>query len=407
MMIKIIYVVICLLLLCNSIQACTVFNATEENVTLIGRNMDWYTQENYVVFLPAEEGKIGRVYFGWNTYPSWYQGGINTDGLIFAYLAAPYLRVIESLHKPIYEGNFGNLMEKCMEECSSVDDVLALFDNYNLAFLENCQIMVVDRTGNSVIIEGDDMTFKEDSFQVVTNFRPSHPFLGGYPSWRYDIAYNMLDEMTDLKMTYFSEILDATHQEGEYPTQWSIVYNLSSLEFYLYHYHDYSMVIKFNLLHELALGEHCYSIPELFELDNNVAPYKPDKPIGDMNGRINVKYTYTTSAADPNGNDLYYKWDWGDEMSDWFGPFRSGENVSISHIWDEKNSYEIKVKVKDIYGRESPWSDPLIISISKNKIINNNFYDNDVGVGIRADWLLFFIHNFFIIIGGNLGYFQK
>ena len=91
----------------NSISACTVFNATVDNATIAGRNMDWYTRENFVAFLPSNEEKYGRVYFGWNNYPSWYQGGMNDQGVMFAYLAAPYLRVTDSIFKPIYYGNYG------------------------------------------------------------------------------------------------------------------------------------------------------------------------------------------------------------------------------------------------------------------------------------------------------------
>ena len=42
----------------------------------------------------------------------------------------------------------------------------------------------------------------------------------------------------------------------------------------------------------------------------------------------------------------------------------------MSHIWGEEGNYEIKVKAKDGFGDESPWSDPLVISIPKNKVFN-------------------------------------
>ena len=77
------------IIFCSSISACTVFNYTIGESTLVGRNMDWYTQENFIAFLPPSEGKFGRVYFGWNTFPSWYQGGMNSQGVMFAYLSAP------------------------------------------------------------------------------------------------------------------------------------------------------------------------------------------------------------------------------------------------------------------------------------------------------------------------------
>ena len=355
----------------GSVSACTVFNATNDGLTLAGRNMDWYTLENFIAFLPPEEGKFGRVYFGWNDFPSWYQGGMNTQGVMFAYLAAPYLRVTDSLDKPIYRGNYGNLMEKCMEECSSVDEVIDVFNQFNLRFLENCQIMVVDRNGDSVIIEGDDITIKDGIFQVVTNFRPSHLLLGGYPCWRYNKAFEMLEGMSNYSIEYFSEILNATHQEGNYPTQWSIVYDLNKYLIYLYHFHDFNNVIIFNLFDELELGEHIYSIPSLFEPIDNLPPVKPSMPSGPISGKAGTFYSYSSSTTDPDGDQVWYKWDWGDETSGWDGPYDSDDTVTASHIWDEKGDYIIKVKAKDVHGEESPWSDPLPITMPKNKAINS------------------------------------
>ena len=52
------------------------------------------------------------------------------------------------------------------------------------------------------------------------------------------------------------------------------------------------------------------------------------------------------------------------EISEWLGPFNSGETVEEKYKWNEKGSYEIKVKSKDEQGAETGWSDPLTISIS-------------------------------------------
>ena len=71
-----------------------------------------------------------------------------------------------------------------------------------------------------------------------------------------------------------------------------------------------------------------------------------------------------------NGNQIYYRWNWSDEISDWIGPYNSGNIAYASHSWNTENNYEIRVKSKDIYGRESGWSDPLEVSMPKNKQIN-------------------------------------
>jgi len=96
----------------------------------------------------------------------------------------------------------------------------------------------------------------------------------------------------------------------------------------------------------------------------NVPPNKPNKPTGTTSGKIKTVYTYTTSTTDPNGDQVYYLWDWGDgTQSNWLGPYNSGVSISTTHKWTVKGSYSIKVKAKDTFGAESPWSDPLAITM--------------------------------------------
>jgi len=102
--------------------------------------------------------------------------------------------------------------------------------------------------------------------------------------------------------------------------------------------------------------------------DNN-APNKPDTPLGEANGKTATSYIYSTSADDPDGDQVWYKWDWGDEISDWDGPYNSGDPITASHIWSNQGAYAVKVKAKDTSDAESVWSDPLPITMPKNSII--------------------------------------
>jgi len=62
--------------------------------------------------------------------------------------------------------------------------------------------------------------------------------------------------------------------------------------------------------------------------------------------------------------------DWGDNTStEWLGLYGSGEEITLTHIWDEQGNYIIKAKAKDVYGLESDWA-TLEVSMPKNKIIN-------------------------------------
>jgi hypothetical protein len=110
--------------------------------------------------------------------------------------------------------------------------------------------------------------------------------------------------------------------------------------------------------------------PSLSIADTSQEPLKPEKPSGPTSGVVNTKYTYTTSTTDPENDELYYLFDWGDgSFSGWQGPYSSGEDFSSEHTWTSKGDYGIRVRVKDEHGMMSEWSDTLPISMPRNKIL--------------------------------------
>ena len=107
----------------------------------------------------------------------------------------------------------------------------------------------------------------------------------------------------------------------------------------------------------------------------NDPPNKPNKPSGETNCKPNVEYTYTTMAIDPDANELYYYWDWGDgTYSGWIGPYTSGVIAGAVHSWDTRGVYQVKVKAKDIFDAESDWSDPLSVRLPRNRAANMGFF---------------------------------
>jgi len=44
----------------------------------------------------------------------------------------------------------------------------------------------------------------------------------------------------------------------------------------------------------------------------NDPPVKPSTPSGKASGAAGTEYTYTSSTTDPDGDALFYLWDWGD-----------------------------------------------------------------------------------------------
>ena len=105
--------------------------------------------------------------------------------------------------------------------------------------------------------------------------------------------------------------------------------------------------------------------------EENFAPNKPVKPDGKTKGYYGKPYSYRTSSADVDNDQMFYFWDWGDgNTSDWVGPHNSGEICEESHTWLVKGSYLVRVKVKDKWGVESDWSDSLTIRMEKRKYMN-------------------------------------
>ena len=98
----------------------------------------------------------------------------------------------------------------------------------------------------------------------------------------------------------------------------------------------------------------------------NSPPYLPKRPVGNVLIEKNIDYIYYASTEDPNGDPIYYKFDWGDgSESDWVGPYNSGEVVSVTHSWDANGTYYIRVKAKDAKGAESDWSSTLKVTTNR------------------------------------------
>lgn len=103
---------------------------------------------------------------------------------------------------------------------------------------------------------------------------------------------------------------------------------------------------------------------------SNVGPDAPEKPEGPRDGVVNNEYTYSTTTHDPEEDEIYYMWDWGDETyTDWLGPYAPGEEVFATKMWDEIGQYTIKVKAKDEPGMESNWSNPLVVNIVDKPVL--------------------------------------
>ena len=96
----------------------------------------------------------------------------------------------------------------------------------------------------------------------------------------------------------------------------------------------------------------------------NLAPNIPSLA-GPSSGSINVAIEFSADTDDPELHDVYFWFDWGDgNNSGWLGPYDSREKMDTTHTWTQPNTYEVRVKAKDIAGAESGWSESLFITIT-------------------------------------------
>jgi len=249
------------------IKACSVFTASRIDKVLAATNKDWNNTCTRIRFYAPEEGKYGRVYFGYQV-PEGFQnvGGMNEHGLWYDGASLPGRSdIFNHHHKPTIQGE---LCEKALEECATVEEVIQLYQKYYTPHWQG-HSMWADRMGNSVIIEyGEtDVVFlrKEHGYQVMTNFYLSDTAnLRWSRCHRFNAIKEILGNAEELDVALMTRALEASHKEGLTPTLFSNVYDLKKGEIYVYHFHYYGEFVHIKLSEELEKGNQYLDLPQLF-----------------------------------------------------------------------------------------------------------------------------------------------
>jgi hypothetical protein len=135
-----------------------------------------------------------------------------------------------------------------------------------------------------------------------------------------------------------------------------------------------------------------------FSTASNHPPFQPvilDAP-SDIGPEIPLNFSAV--ASDPEGDTMYYQWDWGDgNISQWLGPHAFFEHATTRYQWMQNGEYTIKVRAKDAFGSEGPWSAIHQINVARQLEIVNlkpgnvyfNFFgfDNSWGYVYSLDYL--------------------
>jgi hypothetical protein len=128
----------------------------------------------------------------------------------------------------------------------------------------------------------------------------------------------------------------------------------------------------------------------VFSTAPDAPPFPPTVIAGPTAAGRGIALNFTAIAPDPEGDSVYYQWNWGDgNISDWFGPYEFGEHAIATYQYIDDGSYIITVRAKDVHGAQSGWSMNFPVAIAPQLNVTNikkgyayfTFFDYDLGYG--------------------------
>ena len=270
------------ILICSSLLAlwsvttnslgCTIFNAATNGMVLVGNEEDWEDKDAIVQVHPSSGRKYGRIYFGFGKFKYIPFGGINSKGLFFDVCGLPEKKEVVGQFPTTYRTyrtKWGHsLYELMLENCATVEEAIRFLKKRNTISLKWGHIMIVDRSGDSAIVEWGKGQLavhrKKGHSQVLTNFNLTDPSwrYGSYPCLRYDAATRGLQDKKRVSIKQFVNVLNSVHLES---AVYSNIYDLQRGEIYVFHKHEMSKYIKIDIRTVLSKGRQTHHLAKLFK----------------------------------------------------------------------------------------------------------------------------------------------
>ena len=241
-------------------DGCTAFvTHNDADEIIFGRNFDFdYTPSLQVLTTPddgyASISTVNLTFAGYSkdNLPEGFNSflalaapylpfdGVNEKGVAMALLAVPQVQIDNDENKVTL--NTTTAIRLVLDKAATVDEAVELLRNYNIYFSAdvNCHYLIADAAGRSVIVEYWDGKLQtvepEDDYQVASNFVAYNSLnIGkGFTEFdRYDKVVQCI-EANDGKLNE-QQAIDLLQEIGVYDgdtdkLQWSVVYNLTTLE---------------------------------------------------------------------------------------------------------------------------------------------------------------------------------
>ncbi len=241
-------------------DGCTAFvTHNDADEIIFGRNFDFdYTPSLQVLTTPddgyASISTVNLTFAGYSkdNLPEGFNSflalaapylpfdGVNEKGVAMALLAVPEVQIDDDENKVTL--NTTTAIRLVLDKAATVNEAVELLRNYNIYFSAdvNCHYLIADAAGRSVIVEYWDGKLQtvepEDDYQVASNFVAYNSLnIGeGFTEFdRYDKVVQCI-EANDGKLNE-QQAIDLLKEIGIYDRdtdklQWSVVYNLTTLE---------------------------------------------------------------------------------------------------------------------------------------------------------------------------------
>src|SRR5262245_47303048 len=246
-------------------EACTVFVMTDGKQVLFCNNEDFSNPKTRMWFIPGAEGRHGCVYVGFDD--GWGQGGRNTGGLAFGWVAG----FKEKWERPPgLKTAKGNPCQRMLETCTTVEEAVVYFERYWEESFSYGKLLIADRTGKSVLLGARDG-------KLVASVVKRSQGIGHRFGLRGKEAADMLAKVATPSVPAAVGILKATLQEGVHATRYSVIYDLKSGAINLYRFPEQSEPVRLSLADELKKGPHYYDIPVIrAQLGKELRPLTED-----------------------------------------------------------------------------------------------------------------------------------
>lgn len=257
-------------LMIKETHPCTFFYAATERTALFGSNEDWISADSYIWFNPPTKNEYGRIFFGFELFPGQKEpfSGINDQGLCFDQAMTSNKAYPGKITGETFQGN---IFDKILKECSSVDQVLELLEKYNNLQVQYTYLVIMfgDRYGNSLIVDCGRVGEKTTNFQIAPDDSKA-----AEPCQQYQIAHRMLNNSDEISIGLFKKILANTHVElSSVVTAYSTIFDLRNGKIYIYYFHNFMEEVVLDISKELKQGFRAIELCSLFPPSVSVQDY--------------------------------------------------------------------------------------------------------------------------------------